>query len=82
MRLSLCVIALAFATSAGAQTPPAGGGRAAGNQGRRRPIEVMTLTTKAWEDGGRIPQNMLSRDAMCRRRYRGRQLLKAQRASC
>ena len=55
MRLSLCVIALAFATSAAAQTPPAGGGRAAGNQGRRRPIEVMTLTTKAWEDGGRIP---------------------------
>ena len=53
MRLSLSAIALLIATSAAAQTPPAGGGR--GNQPRRRPIEVMTLTTKAWEDGGRIP---------------------------
>ena len=36
-----------------AQNPPAGG--RGGGQARRRPIEVMTLTTKGWEDGGRIP---------------------------
>jgi Raf kinase inhibitor-like YbhB/YbcL family protein len=51
----LFAIGLTFAaTTAAAQNPPAGG-RGAGGQGRRRPIEVMTLTTKAWEDGGRIP---------------------------
>jgi Raf kinase inhibitor-like YbhB/YbcL family protein len=53
---ALFAIGLTFAaaTTAAAQNPPAGG-RGTGGQGRRRPIEVMTLTTKAWEDGGRIP---------------------------
>jgi Raf kinase inhibitor-like YbhB/YbcL family protein len=41
-------------TTVAAQVPPAGGRGAAG-QGRRRPIEVMTLTPQGWEDGGRIP---------------------------
>src|SRR4026207_1852859 len=55
MRIRLLAIGLTFAIAidAAAQTPPAGGGR--GNQPRRRSIDVMTLTTKAWEDGGRIP---------------------------
>ena len=50
----LFAIGLTFAAGTVAAQTPAGGGRA-GNQARRRPIEVMTLTTKAWEDGGRIP---------------------------
>jgi len=45
-----CVVA----TSAAAQNPPAGGGRGTG-RGGRRPIEVMTLSTSAFPDGGRIP---------------------------
>src|SRR3954452_6053783 len=48
-------IAFGFAATASvaAQNPPAGrgGGRGAG----RRAVEVMTLTTQAWTDGGHIP---------------------------
>src|SRR5437764_12801724 len=59
MRLHVLTSAIALcfaaATNADAQNPPAGGGRGTGGQGRRRAVEVMTLTTKAWEDGGRIP---------------------------
>ena len=52
--MRLFAIGLTFLAATAAAQTPAGGGRG-GNQARRRPIEVMTLSTKAWEDGGRIP---------------------------
>src|SRR4051812_18366428 len=54
--LAVCVPATSTAQNP-PPVPPAGGraGGGGGGQGRRRPIEVLTLTTKAWEDGGRIP---------------------------
>src|SRR4051812_3227116 len=52
-RVVLVIALICAASSAAAQNPPAAG--RGGGQSRRRPIEVMTLTTKAWEDGGRIP---------------------------
>jgi Raf kinase inhibitor-like YbhB/YbcL family protein len=42
-------------TNVAAQNPPAGGGRGTGGRGGRRTVEVMTLSTPAWPDGGRIP---------------------------
>src|SRR3954471_4243070 len=56
--LSLSVLAAlscVSVSSAAAQNPPAGGGRGTGGRGGRRPVEVMTLSTTAWPDGGRIP---------------------------
>jgi Raf kinase inhibitor-like YbhB/YbcL family protein len=53
-RFALTMALLCASTTVAAQNPPAGGRGAAG-QGRRRPIEVMTLTSRGWEDGGRIP---------------------------
>lgn len=54
-RFVLTTALLCASTTLAAQNPPAGGGRGAAGQGRRRPIEVMTLTSRGWEDGGRIP---------------------------
>jgi hypothetical protein len=36
-------------------TPPPGGPGGPGGQGRRGAVQVMTLTSTAWPDGGRIP---------------------------
>ena len=43
-----------FPTPAGQPTPPGGPGGRGGGQGRRA-VQVMTLTTAAWPDGGLIP---------------------------
>ena len=51
------LIGLAFGllaiSSASAQNPQPGG--RGGGRGGRRPVEVMTLSTTAWQDGGAIP---------------------------
>ena len=61
-RLILSICALSIASIAAAQPAPQappqqpGGPGGGGGQGQRRsPIQVMTLTTTAWTDGGMIP---------------------------
>ena len=65
---AIAVVALASAQNPPAQPPPAQpppggqpgaqppGGRGGGGRGGRGPVQVMTLTTTAWPDGGQIPR--------------------------
>jgi Raf kinase inhibitor-like YbhB/YbcL family protein len=58
MRVALTIAAMCAPAITVAQNPPTtppAGRAGGGGQGRRRPIEVMTLTTKSWPDGGNIP---------------------------
>jgi Raf kinase inhibitor-like YbhB/YbcL family protein len=60
IQLALTIAALSIAASAAGQPPPQPlpqqpGGPGGGGQNRRAPIQVMTLTTTAWPDGGTIP---------------------------
>ncbi len=40
----------------GGAAPPPGGSGGPGGQGRRAAVQVMTLTSSAWPDGGQIPR--------------------------
>src|SRR5438270_5813003 len=51
--LAVTIALTCTASTVSAQNPPAGG--RGGGRGGRRPIDVMTLTTPAWADGGQIP---------------------------
>ncbi|MEO8679442.1 MAG: YbhB/YbcL family Raf kinase inhibitor-like protein [Vicinamibacterales bacterium] len=55
IQFGLVALVLSAASMAAAQPPPAQPAQPGGGQNRRAPIQVMTLTTTGWPDGGTIP---------------------------
>jgi Raf kinase inhibitor-like YbhB/YbcL family protein len=61
---AIAVVALVSAQNPPAQPPPGQptpgtqppGGRGGGGRGGRGPVQIMTLTSTAWPDGGQIPR--------------------------